>query len=225
MHVVNVDQVAILPLRRYAVKPALPDKLFLTRVQVPHLCSGAQHSMAVQGVFHWMQACVVLQLCLSEVLPASDTSRNYYETLHVEPTATDNQIKKAFRKLAVKYHPDKNKSADAEKTFREIAEAYTVLSNKERRKLYDSVGHEAFLNDEVSNDDDENEEDTGFHFSFSDFFHDFDDSPFGEEPHFHWTFHQEGEDEHSLYEHYTFEGPGSSFYFVDGDDSEEEYYY
>lgn len=103
--------------------------------------------------------------------------------------------------------------------------AYTVLSNKERRKLYDSVGHEAFLNDEVSNDDDENEEDTGFHFSFSDFFHDFDDSPFGEEPHFHWTFHQEGEDEHSLYEHYTFEGPGSSFYFVDGDDSEEEYYY
>uniref|UniRef100_A0A3Q3RMD9 DnaJ homolog subfamily B member 9 n=1 Tax=Mastacembelus armatus TaxID=205130 RepID=A0A3Q3RMD9_9TELE len=53
---------------------------------------------------------------------ASETSRNYYDTLNVEPTATDSQIKKAFRKLAKKYHPDKNKSDDAETTFREIAE-------------------------------------------------------------------------------------------------------
>lgn len=81
------------------------------------------------GVFLWMKACVVLQLCLSQTLPASasDTSRNYYETLNVEPTASDSQIKKAFRKLAVKYHPDKNKSGDAEKTFRDIAEGNTCL--------------------------------------------------------------------------------------------------
>ena len=78
-----------------------------------------------------MQACcVVLLLCLSEVLQpaaATETSRNYYETLNVEPTATDTQIKKNFRKLAIKYHPDKNKSADAEKAFREIAEGKTCL--------------------------------------------------------------------------------------------------
>lgn len=76
-----------------------------------------------------MQACVVLQLCLSRVLPAASekTSRSYYDTLILEPTATDSQIKKAYRKLAIKYHPDKNKSADAEKTFREIAEGKTCL--------------------------------------------------------------------------------------------------
>lgn len=75
------------------------------------------------GVSQWAQACVVLQLCFSGVLPAaSQTSRTYYDTLSVEPTATGSQIKKNFRKLAVKYHPDKNKSVDAEKTFREIAE-------------------------------------------------------------------------------------------------------
>lgn len=96
--------------------------------------------MATPSVFHWMQTCVVLQLCLSDVLLAApETSRSYYETLNVEPTATDSQIKKSFRKLAIKHHPDKNKSADAEKTFREIAEgtarlqpadtAYSVICN------------------------------------------------------------------------------------------------
>lgn len=89
--------------------------------------------MAVQAALHWMQACVVLLLCLSEARPAaSETSRNYYETLNVEPTATDSQIKKAFRKLAIKYHPDKNKSADAEKTFREIAEGNICLQQTDK---------------------------------------------------------------------------------------------
>ncbi|XP_044078110.1 dnaJ homolog subfamily B member 9-like [Siniperca chuatsi] len=182
--------------------------------------------MAVQHrVFHWMQACVVLQLCLSEALPAaSETSRNYYDTLHVEPTATDSQIKKAFRKLAIKYHPDKNKSADAENTFREIAEAYKVLSNKEKRRLYDSVGHEAFLKDGAPFDP-EDEHETSFPFSFADLFHDLDDSLFVEEPYFHWSFHQDGEDEDSPYEHYSFEEPGFSFYFGDGDDNEEDLHY
>uniref|UniRef100_A0A3B4TQJ1 DnaJ homolog subfamily B member 9 n=2 Tax=Seriola TaxID=8160 RepID=A0A3B4TQJ1_SERDU len=84
----------------------------------------------VQGLLHWMQACVVLLLCLSEAVPAaSETNRNYYDTLSIESTATDSQIKKAFRKLAIKHHPDKNKSADAEKTFREIAEGKTRLQH------------------------------------------------------------------------------------------------
>lgn len=80
------------------------------------------------GVFHRMQVCAVLQLLLSfQVLPAaSATRRNYYETLNVEPTATDSQIKKNFRKLALKHHPDKSKSADAEKAFREVVEGTTA---------------------------------------------------------------------------------------------------
>ncbi|XP_070707165.1 dnaJ homolog subfamily B member 9-like [Pempheris klunzingeri] len=184
--------------------------------------------MAVQGLFHWMQTCVVLQLCISEALPAaSGTSINYYDTLNIEATATDGQIKKAFRRLAVKYHPDKNKSDDAEKTFRQITEAYTVLSNKEKRRLYDSVGHEAFLSDEASVDP-EDEQETSFHFShngFADLFHDFDDSPFVEETHFHWIFQPDAEDEDGLYEHYSFEKPGFSFYFGDEDENEEEHYY
>ncbi|KAF1391534.1 hypothetical protein PFLUV_G00043120 [Perca fluviatilis] len=181
--------------------------------------------MAVQGVFHWMQACVVLLLCLSIALPAASQSiRNYYDTLNVEPAATDSQVKKAFRKLAVKYHPDKNKSADAEKTFREIAEAYTVLSNKEKRRLYDSVGHEAFLKNEAPVDPEDEHDETSFHFGFEDLFHDFDDSPFVEESYFHWSFHQDGEDENGPYEHYTYEGPGFSFYFGDEDENEENHY-
>lgn len=89
--------------------------------------------MAAQGAFLWTQAAAVLPpllLLLSGVLPASsEMSRNYYETLGVEPTATDSQIKRSFRTLAIKYHPDKNKSADAEKAFREIAEGKTGLQH------------------------------------------------------------------------------------------------
>uniref|UniRef100_A0A8C6SPW1 DnaJ homolog subfamily B member 9 n=1 Tax=Neogobius melanostomus TaxID=47308 RepID=A0A8C6SPW1_9GOBI len=72
-------------------------------------------------------------------------ARNYYDALSVEPSATLNQIKKAFRSLALKYHPDKNKNAEAEESFREIAEAYKVLSSSENRKLYDRLGHKAFV--------------------------------------------------------------------------------
>lgn len=81
--------------------------------------------MAAQRAFHKMRACLVLLLlCLTEdqQASASETARSYYDTLNVEPTATDSQIKKSFRSLAVRYHPDKNKSAQAEANFREIAE-------------------------------------------------------------------------------------------------------
>ncbi len=101
--------------------------------------------------------------------------------------------------------------------------AYKVLSNKEQRKLYDSVGHQAYLNDASVDTEDEHE--TSFHFSFADFFDDFDSSPFAEEQHFHWSFHQDWEDEGDTIEHFRFEEPGFSFYFGDGDEDDEDHYF
>src|SRR5438270_12444698 len=69
------------------------------------------------------------------------TGRDYYEVLGVDRAANDGEIKKAFRRLARELHPDVNESADAEERFREVAEAYEVLSNSERRELYDRFGH------------------------------------------------------------------------------------
>lgn len=71
--------------------------------------------------------------------------RDYYEVLGVKRDADDNTIKKAYRKLAKKYHPDSNAGdASAEQKFKEVTEAYNVLSDKEKRKLYDQFGHAAF---------------------------------------------------------------------------------
>lgn len=68
--------------------------------------------------------------------------KDFYKTLGIEKTATDDEIKKAYRKLALKYHPDKNKSPAAEDRFKEIAEAYEVLSDKKKRDIYDQYGEE-----------------------------------------------------------------------------------
>ena len=71
--------------------------------------------------------------------------RDYYEVLGVPKNADEKKIKQAFRKLAKKYHPDTNQgNADAEQKFKEVNEAYDVLSDKEKRKLYDQFGHAAF---------------------------------------------------------------------------------
>ncbi|MGH0158780.1 UNVERIFIED_CONTAM: hypothetical protein FKN15_045155 [Acipenser sinensis] len=71
---------------------------------------------------------VLSLLLLVEVIVST---RDYYDVLGVSPSATDRVIRKAFHRLAMKYHPDKNKSSEAEIQFREIAEAYEVLSNEE----------------------------------------------------------------------------------------------
>lgn len=68
--------------------------------------------------------------------------KDYYKILGVPKTAKDDEIKKAYRKLALKWHPDKNKSAGAEEKFKEISEAYDVLSNKEKREIFDKYGEE-----------------------------------------------------------------------------------
>src|SRR5579884_1818124 len=72
--------------------------------------------------------------------------RDYYEVLGVSRTATEEEIKKAYRKLALKWHPDRNPEArrEAEERFKEISEAYQVLSDPERRAQYDRFGHAAF---------------------------------------------------------------------------------
>ena len=68
--------------------------------------------------------------------------RDYYEVLGVSRNATDEEIKKAYRKKAIQYHPDKNPgNKEAEEKFKEAAEAYDVLSNKEKRARYDQFGH------------------------------------------------------------------------------------
>ena len=71
--------------------------------------------------------------------------RDYYEILIVERTATDEEIKKSYRKLAIKYHPDKNPGdKEAEEKFKELSEAYEVLSDAQKRAAYDQYGHGAF---------------------------------------------------------------------------------
>lgn len=102
--------------------------------------------------------------------------RDYYEVLGVSKTASDAEIKSAFRKLAKKYHPDVSKEPDAAEKFKEAQEAYAVLSDKQKRSQYDQFGHQAFNNMGGAGNS------SGFDFSgfdFSDIFDDLFGSSFG----------------------------------------------
>lgn len=72
--------------------------------------------------------------------------KDYYEVLGVPKTASQDEIKSAFRKLAKKYHPDVSKEENAAEKFKECQEAYAVLSDETKRKQYDQYGHAAFTN-------------------------------------------------------------------------------
>ena len=71
------------------------------------------------------------------------SKRDYYEVLGVNKNSSADEIKRAYRKLAKKYHPDVNKEPDAEEKFKEVQEAYEVLSDANKKAAYDRYGHAA----------------------------------------------------------------------------------
>src|SRR6195256_1619459 len=76
---------------------------------------------------------------------ATIRKRDYYEVLEIGRNTSDEEIKRAYRKLAVKYHPDKNPNdPHAEEKFKELGEAYDVLMDADKRAAYDRFGHAAF---------------------------------------------------------------------------------
>ena len=81
----------------------------------------------------------------------AEQKRDYYEVLGVDKNADDAALKKAYRALAKKYHPDMNPGdKEAEKKFKEASEAYAVLSDPEKRRQYDQFGHAAFAPAELA---------------------------------------------------------------------------
>src|SRR5579862_6908906 len=71
-------------------------------------------------------------------------AKDYYDILGVGKAATQQEIKSAYCKLALQYHPDRNKTKEAEEKFKEVTQAYEVLGNEEKRKTYDQFGQAAF---------------------------------------------------------------------------------
>jgi len=110
----------------------------------------------VKMVTMWETSCFgrlfLLVLCLTSFVDISLAGRNYYDVLGVKRSATRNEIRKAFKKLSLQYHPDKIEEATPETTerFSEIAHAYEVLSDSDTRKKYDIHGEEG-LKDQNSN--------------------------------------------------------------------------
>lgn len=145
----------------------------------------------------------------------SDAAEDYYKILGVARSASQKDIKKAFRNLALKYHPDKNKDPDAEKKFVKIAIAYEVLSDRDKRKQYDLYGDE--------NEQAQQGQDFNGNFNFNDFFKNFDDAFRQHQrhkhyPHAHHNFHHAHHNFHhahnKFYQGYG-AGPGGFFNFDD----------
>lgn len=113
---------------------------------------------------------VILLFGLLSIVASASESKDLYEVLGVKRSASEKTIKSAFRKLALKYHPDRNKDdPEAEKKFIEISKAYGILSDKEKRERYDNFG-----------DTGEDQDGFGHHahsFNFDDLFRAFESGP------------------------------------------------
>ncbi|KAK3101617.1 hypothetical protein FSP39_004899 [Pinctada imbricata] len=139
--------------------------------------------------------------------------KDYYEILGVKKNATDKQIKKAFKKLALKYHPDKNKEKDAEKKFMEIAKAYEVLGDPDKRKRYDQFGDE----EDGQGGGGHGFSGEGFSFNFDDFFKGFDNA---------FNAHKQGHHNHEQGFRFNFGGGNGGFFNFDdlfGDDEDDDF--
>lgn len=122
--------------------------------------------MNCDQLFYLSALCCVMTLDFSIVHGAK---KDLYQILGVKRDAKEKEIKRAFRKLAIKYHPDKNKDPDAEKKFVEIAKAYEVLSDPEKRRRYDQFGDDGEQGGGGGGGG-------GFNFNFDDFFKGFDEA-------------------------------------------------
>ncbi|XP_030576088.1 dnaJ homolog subfamily B member 9-like [Archocentrus centrarchus] len=133
-------------------------------------------------------------LLISEFILAK---RDYYDILGVPRDATERQIKKAFHKLALKYHPDRNKGPDAEAKFREIAEAYETLSDDKKRREYDQFGHSASSGEGQRGGGayDFHQHFKSYNFNFDEIFKDYE--TFGQQQHRHQHhFHSQSNSHH-----------------------------
>lgn len=119
------------------------------------------------------QSALTFAVCILMITELILAKKDYYDILGVPRDATERQIKKAFHRLAMKYHPDRNKSPDAETKFREIAEAYETLSDEKRRQEYDQYGHGTFFNGDTEGGNGQNVHQP-FNYHFDDMFKDFD---------------------------------------------------
>ncbi|XP_029379391.1 dnaJ homolog subfamily B member 9a [Echeneis naucrates] len=114
------------------------------------------------------QSAVTFAVCILMITELILAKKDYYDILGVPKDASERQIKKAFHRLAMKYHPDKNKSPDAEVKFREIAEAYETLSDETRRREYNKFGDTSAYSTQGRHVH------QPFSFNFDDIFKDFD---------------------------------------------------
>jgi molecular chaperone DnaJ len=96
--------------------------------------------------------------------------RDYYEVLGLEKEASADEVKKSFRKLAYQYHPDRNKDKGSEEKFKEISEAYAVLSDPEKKQKYDAYGHAGINGNYTSEDIFRGADFSGFGFNVEDIF-------------------------------------------------------
>jgi DnaJ-class molecular chaperone len=146
--------------------------------------------------------------------------KDYYKALGIQKGATEDEIKKAYRKMALKYHPDKNKSPGAEDKFKEIAEAYEVLSDPKKKEIYDTYGEEGLKGGTADPEGHPGPGGHGFQYTFHGDPHETFRMFFGGEDPFASFFSFNGPAGPGGHMHHGHAGPGGShMFFRTGDDA------